>query len=155
VYLTLRNPTGGLGLAAPHAATLDIDPALPVFPPDQVLIADGPNTVAENAGSFSFTIIRQGLNTTVTVSVGYTVEPGANNPASGTVVFGPGETVKTVTIPIVDDQQNEIDHFLNIDLSPPQGPAVLLAGGDTFRVKVLEERDPAQLQFSVAAYQAA
>ena len=48
---------------------------------------------------------------------------------SGTLTFQPGDTVKTVSVPIVDDGVVESDEVFNLRLSNPSGATISLATG--------------------------
>ncbi|XP_067938835.1 sodium/calcium exchanger 1-like isoform X2 [Watersipora subatra] len=76
-------------------------------------------TVMENVGSMDVSVSRAGGNLNTTVYVDYTTEDGSANAGSdyeatsGTLVFGPGEVVKTFSVTIIDDDIFEEDeHFL-------------------------------------------
>ena len=67
------------------------------------------------------------------VTVAYTVadvtaEAGTDYTpvAAGTLTFAPGETGKTIAVPVLDDDLNEADETLTVTLSPPADPATPL-----------------------------
>lgn len=98
---------------------------------DQIQLTSASFEVAESAGSLTITITRTGTGTrTVTAQFttgNITAEAGPDFTAtSGMVTFGPGETSKTVSIPIVNDQLVEEDQEnFGFVLSNPAGGATL------------------------------
>jgi hypothetical protein len=84
----------------------------------------------EGNGSFNLTVTRTN-GSTGTVSVDYATADGtATAPVdytttSGTLVFNNGETSKSISIPIVDNNIPEGSHSFTISLSNPTGGAVL------------------------------
>lgn len=60
--------------------------------------------------------------------------------ASGTIVFGPGETTKTFRVPIVDDGTIEDDETVNLSLSRAKGGA--LPGPISTAVLTISDNDP-------------
>ncbi|HXT12270.1 MAG TPA: Calx-beta domain-containing protein [Candidatus Angelobacter sp.] len=80
------------------------------------------NTVRETAGQVSVNVIRIGA-TNVSSSVNYamadgTAVSGANYiGSSGSLTFGPGQTLKSIVVPIVDDPQVTGDLFFTVALS--------------------------------------
>ena len=72
----------------------------------------------------------------VTVTVDYATKdqtafaPADFEATSGTLTFQPGDTVKTVSVPIVDDDDlAESDEEFNLELSNPSGATISLATG--------------------------
>jgi Calx-beta domain len=67
-------------------------------------------------------------------SVAYSVVPGTATvddlqPMSGRVEFAVGETVKLISIPLVDDRRREQAEQFSVQLSEPRGSAVLQTAG--------------------------
>ncbi len=87
-------------------------------------------TVEEQAGSLTVIIERTGI-TSVSVGVSYatangTATAGAEYTAtSGTVTFGPGETSKSLSIPILDNSMLQGNKTFTVTLSAPTGGASL------------------------------
>src|SRR5438876_772884 len=109
VYLILSNPTGGATVNQP-VATLIIAEAPP---PAAGIGFNTPNyTLSESAGSALLSVTRGGATST-TVTVHYETQDGLARAGSdytaqaGTLTFGPGETLKTISIPILDDDLPE------------------------------------------------
>ncbi|WP_287630137.1 MULTISPECIES: Calx-beta domain-containing protein [unclassified Microcystis] len=65
------------------------------------------------------------VSVNVLLSNGTAVFPDDYNSLAVPVVFGPGETSKTVTLPIVNDSDFEGNETLNLTLSSPTGGATL------------------------------
>src|SRR5262249_36030961 len=84
----------------------------------------------EDSGSFNISVTRtNGSAGTVTVNYA-TADATATAPfdyttMSGTLVFNDGETSKSISIPINDNNLPEGSHYLTISLSNPSGGAVL------------------------------
>ena len=84
----------------------------------------------ESAGAIELTVTRSN-GSQGSVSVKYaTVEgsarPGEDyTPVSGTLTFAEGETVKTITLWLIDDFRAEPDETLKVTLAGPTGGAVL------------------------------
>ena len=127
VYLILSNPTGGATVNQP-VATLIIAEAPP---PAAGIGFNTPNyTLSESAGSALLSVTRGGATST-TVTVHYETQDGLARAGSdytaqaGTLTFGPGETLKTISIPILDDDLPEGDETFTLILSNPTGGAQL------------------------------
>jgi uncharacterized delta-60 repeat protein len=86
--------------------------------------------VQEDAGSVTITVIRTG-DTNSAVTIAYATTTGLATagldytPQSGTLSFGPGETNKTFSIPILDDTLAEGSETLELRLTNPGGRTVL------------------------------
>lgn len=89
------------------------------------------------------------VNGTATAELDYTAK-------SGTLTFGPGETTKTFTLPILEDLEYEGDEALTVTLSSPTGGATL--GTPATTTVTITENDPEppppppQVKFSTVAY---
>ena len=76
-------------------------------------------------------------------TVDWSVTPGTAGPAdytvvaSGTLTFQPGETVKTLSVSLVDDTTDESDESFNITFSNASG--ALLPADPTVTVKIFDE----------------
>ncbi len=87
--------------------------------------------VGEGAGAVTVTVNRTSGSAS-TVSVNFSTSPSFNStagqdytPVSGTLTFGPGETSKSFTVPILEDALAEGTEQFNVILSSPTGGAVL------------------------------
>ena len=104
------------------------DPPPPPPPPPPVVPTISINDVSGNEGNknsttnFTFTV-RLSQPTTATVSVGFTTANGTAiagvdyNSTSGTLVFAPGETSKTVVVAVRGDRTREADETFSVNLS--------------------------------------
>merc|ERR1712180_564571 len=88
------------------------------------LMFDPPHyTVMESVGTFEVTIVREGGNMNQAIQVDYKTEDGTASSegdyieAVGTLTFGPGETKKTVTLEVLDDDVFEDDEHFYIRIS--------------------------------------
>jgi hypothetical protein len=105
VNLTLSNPTGGATVSGQNPVTLTI------LNNNQLSMQFSAATysVSETAGQATITVTRNSSSSTSQVNYatgGGTATAGANYTAtSGTLVFNPGQTSQTFTIPIVHDFQ--------------------------------------------------
>ncbi|XP_028983724.1 solute carrier family 8 member 4b isoform X2 [Betta splendens] len=92
----------------------------------------------ENCGSLKLTVSRHGGDPGATVKVDYRTEDGTANAGSdyefaeGTLLFKPGETLKEITVGVIDDDIFEEDEYFYVHLSNPRvvgypevGPAPL------------------------------
>ncbi|KAM6949284.1 sodium/calcium exchanger 1-like [Aplochiton taeniatus] len=80
----------------------------------------------ENCGSLKLTVARQGGDPGSTVKVDYRTEDGTANAGSdyefaeGTLIFKPGETLKEITVGVIDDDIFEEDEYFYVHLSNPR-----------------------------------
>src|SRR5262249_28661640 len=127
---------GGFGLGTPQTAVISI---LDNDTAGTIQLASTVYSVAENAGVATIAVKRSG-GTAGGATVQYaatagTAIPGASpggdfTPVTGTVTFGPGETVQTFTVPITDDGTPEQGKSVILTLSNP-GYGVKLAAPST------------------------
>nr|XP_057922211.1 sodium/calcium exchanger 1-like isoform X1 [Doryrhamphus excisus]XP_057922212.1 sodium/calcium exchanger 1-like isoform X1 [Doryrhamphus excisus] len=96
----------------PHTVRLEFEPAL--------------YQCFENCGSLKLTVSRHGGDAGVTVKVDYRTEDGTANAGSdyefaeGTLLFKPGETLKEITVGVIDDDIFEEDEYFYVHLSNPR-----------------------------------
>ncbi|XP_076836366.1 solute carrier family 8 member 4a [Brachyhypopomus gauderio] len=80
----------------------------------------------ENCGSLKLSVARHGGDGGCTVKVDYRTEDGTANAGSdyefaeGTLVFKPGETIKELTVGVIDDDIFEEDEHFYVHLSNPR-----------------------------------
>ena len=130
VIVQLTNAVNAL-LMSPSVATLtiqDVDSA-----PGQFMFSAPAYTVGEGDGNAYITIIRtNGNNSANPVSVNYTLVPGTASPGinysniPGTLTFlpgSPGDTVKTITVPIIQNSTPQGNLDFHVVLSNPTGGA--------------------------------
>lgn len=153
VSISLGTPTGGAQLATPSTATFTI------VDDDQagvLRLASGTYTVREG-GSVVVDILRQpapgnGGALVGNISVSYATSSGNASAGSDfihvsdTVVFGPLETKKSVTIRTMQDTLGEPVESFFFTLSAPTGGAVL--GSPSTATIQIEDDDAAVVQFS-------
>ena len=127
VNLVLFNPTGGAMLGA------NVNAVLTIVNDDQPSIVSftvSSYSVLESGGIATITVQRTGGSSGF-VSVNFTTADGTASAgidylsANGTVTFGPGETSKAFSIPILDDALVEGNETVNLILSNPTGGAML------------------------------
>src|SRR5438093_3925153 len=112
-------------------------------------------SVDENGGSATITVTRSGvLSGVLTVryatSNGMATAPADYTAKSGTLTFNAGETIKTFTIPIVNDTLHESDETVNLTLSNPTGGA--LGNLSTAVLTIVDDDTAGTVQFSSATY---
>jgi PA14 domain/Glucose / Sorbosone dehydrogenase/Calx-beta domain len=110
-------------------------PSIPI-----ILLGVPPESVAENTNSVSVNIIRTGEDLSGTSSIRYTTKADTAQPGedyvetSGTAIFAPGETTKTITIPILSDTLAENDETFAFVIDQPEGAG--LGTTRTFNITV-------------------
>jgi uncharacterized delta-60 repeat protein len=138
---------------APDGSTSEFSRAIAVSPegtPATVQFLDASTRVVESDGVATLYVGRTG-NLSGTVTVSYTTSDDTATAGSdytaqaGTLTFAPNETVKTVTIPIRNDQVFEAPEWFTLTLSNPTGGAIL---GTTNPVEVIiQDDDPLDPSF--------
>jgi uncharacterized delta-60 repeat protein len=114
--------TASNGVAPAAAQTFD----LVVASGGALQFSAGSYTVAENGGTIDITVNRVGGSAGATsvnfIITGNTASSGTDfSPANATLNFADGETGKTVTVTILDDDVNERDEFANLFLNTVTG----------------------------------
>ncbi|MHC5537246.1 Calx-beta domain-containing protein [Singulisphaera rosea] len=138
--LTLMPGLAGLSTISTTISSSAFDPdtgnnlateAVNVMQPPGTLQFSAPTfSVGDNGGVAVITVTRTD-GTQGTVSVNYWSDGGsaASGPdyqaVSGTLVFGPGESTKTFSVPVRDNPYNRADHSVNLVLGTPTGGADL------------------------------
>jgi len=121
----LTSATGGAVLVdATGTATIShndgLTSASPVLNVDDVVVSEGPN-------SFATFVLRLNRPSNSTTTVSYNAEFSTADSGldygyvTDTIRFAPGETVRTVKIPIIDDNDVEGINSVRLLLSSPQG----------------------------------
>ena len=98
----------------------------------------------EGAGAARVTLVRRHPLGSVTVNVAMTdVTAGASDytGTSGPVTFGPGEVAKTLSIPLVNDSDDEGNETFQVALSLPAGAEASLMVNRTTTVSIVDD-DP-------------
>ncbi len=156
VTLRLSNPTGGITLGARNTASLDIadDDEPPQFlPGNPVVVAEG------NSGMVSavFNIrLSAASGKVITVSYG-TLNGSAQSPedfqtVSGMLVFNPGETSKSVAVPVNGDTQPENDETFTFRLSAASNAAPLPGGSLSISGIIFDDDDSPGIRFAAADF---
>ncbi|MCZ8191304.1 MAG: right-handed parallel beta-helix repeat-containing protein, partial [Microcystis sp. LE19-338.1B] len=158
VNLTLANPSAGAVIGVQNTAVLTIvSDDLPVY--GKLSFSNAQFTVREDGGAIvAVTVSRTegsdgNVGATINLTNGTAIAPGDYNNASVTVNFTPGETSKTIVIPIVNDAIYEPDETINLTLTNPTGGATL--GSQTTATLTILDNDPPQqgiLAFSQSSY---
>ena len=114
----------------------------------------GSYSVSEGAGSVLIGVARSGDGSSP-IAVDYSTAAGTAvagidfSAVSGTLSFGPGEKVKTFTVPILNDAVKEQKTSFRVTLTNPAGAAVL--GAQKTATVTILDNDPG-VQFESAAY---
>lgn len=93
-------------------------------------INDGASVTEGNSGTSNavFTVSLSAA-ASLTVTVDYATSGGTATssnyiPNSGTLIFAPGETTKTITVSVIGDLLNEPDEIFNVNLSSPTNAVI-------------------------------
>ena len=145
IKLGLRNPTGGT-LGASQSATMTIDDN------DTLKFSLSTYSIKENVGAATLTIkLNAASNVEVRVDYGSgdgTAIAGQDyTPVAGTLVFAPGETSKTISAPIADDLETEVDENFKVALSNPVNAGL---GSPNLATVSIDDNDT--LKFSLSTY---
>jgi glucose/arabinose dehydrogenase len=153
--VTLSAPSPGLALGTPAVAQVTItdnDAA------GTIQFSQSRYAVAENAGSATIAVTRTG-GAACGVTVSYralsatATAPGDFAAVTGTLTFGAGDTVKTFTVPIVDDGLAEGAEAVLLALTGPGGGATLGARQGAI-LTIVDNDVGGTLQFAPAAVSA-
>jgi hypothetical protein len=117
--VNLSNPTNAILIDGQGVGTILNDnlPSIFNFSASQY-------SAKETDGSADISLVRSG-DLTRTVTIDFTAGGGNSSPAteyqpvSETITFDPGDTVKTVAVPLVDDHQVASDQLVQMTLSDP------------------------------------
>ncbi|XZF62279.1 MAG: Calx-beta domain-containing protein [Gloeotrichia echinulata DVL01] len=155
INLTLTNPLGGATLGTQTTAQLTIinDDAPQ---PGTVSFNAANYTVNEN-GTANINLIRNGgsdgeISVTVTPTDGIATAVSDYNNSPITVTFANGETSKTVTIPLTDDNIYEPNETVNLTLNNPTGGANLGTQNTAILNIIDNDAVPGVIEFSNATY---
>ena len=145
----LSNPTVAT-LGTPRTVTVQISDDDPT---PQLTFANAAPTVSETAAGVDLTILLSAVSAkTVTVTVASadaTAVAGADYTAvSSSLTFLPGETSKTVTVPILNDALDETDETAVIELKQPENASA----GDPATLTITDDDAPPQVRFAAATY---
>ena len=162
LVFTLQNPGVGWALGPVPSTTLSLVEGTVQF-------SGLPYVVSEATGSKTVTVTRSGL-TTQPVTVNYTAGPPGSahgaaspntclpgddyRPVTGTLIFSPGQTSKTFSVPLCGDSMVEGDEELTLTLAVMSGPAIIGPSGDTATLTITENDLAGAIQFSSSTYSA-
>jgi hypothetical protein len=126
-HVVIANPTGGatIGPSSTGLVTINDDDPAPT-----ISISNTAVVVQESAGTALVPVTRSG-GSAGTVTVDYatgnaTAIAGSDYTAvSGTLTFGPGETVHTISIPILNDNVHEVTESFNVGIANATGGATI------------------------------
>ena len=124
-------------------------PAFSITDAGPVIEGDTGTTVA----TFTVTLAAPSpaaLSVDYATSGGNAAAPADFTPASGTLVFQPGETSKTVVVPVNGDTTDERDENFFVILSNPQGGPVPIIDGSA-SATILDDDDPPVVSVSDAS----
>ncbi|QEH31992.1 Large cysteine-rich periplasmic protein OmcB precursor [Aquisphaera giovannonii] len=118
-------------------------------------------SVDEGAGSATITVSRvDGTRGTVSVdyrTVAVNATPGLDfTPVSGTLTFGPGETSKTITVPVLANPWDAVNEVLDVVLGNVRSadtPGQALAGTPSTTRLTIVDTDPNTTPLAVSAFQ--
>ncbi len=146
LYVVDDDPGGGGQLTRWQVSIASRSPSLVVPAPVVPTVTEEPGAVATvtferfaggGAGSVAYA-------TGPAPATAGTAGPGEDfQPASGTLSFAPGETAKTISIPIADDPGFELDEHFDVTLANAQGDA-RTPSRNSVRVKI-RDNDPPNL----------
>jgi hypothetical protein len=122
----LSNPSGGATLAVPTNAVVTI-----VEKNIGLAFTAATNAVSETSGFVSLSVSRlYGINSTTTVHYATTNGTALANvnyyATSGTLTFNPGESVKSIIVPLIYDTNVTGDLTFTVGLASPSAPAQLI-----------------------------
>jgi hypothetical protein len=141
--VTLSSPTGGVALGSPSAATVTItddDPA----PTVQFSAASSSGSEATNPAVITVTLSAASGQT---VTVNYATDNGSAisgsdyTATSGMLTFNPGDTSKTINVPITNDTAVEGNETFTMTLSSPSNATL---GGTTTHTYAIIDDDSSE-----------
>ena len=121
--LVLSEPVGAT-IATPSVTGTILDVSFPPFDPNAPKLTAETTQVAENAGVARLTVrLSRALQSPVTVHYatadGTAFTPDDYSPLSGTLTFAPGETTKTIDVPLANDSRTEDEETFHLVLGNP------------------------------------
>jgi len=152
IVVTLSNPVNAsLGARSVHTFTItDDDPSA------AVAFATAAFNAAEAIGTATVAVNLTGT-TARTVSVNYSVTGGTAagggtdyTLAAGTLTYAPGDTSKTISLPIVNDALNEITETIVISLSLPTNSNGVLGPVSTTTCSIIDDDPLPTISFGAA-----
>ena len=129
--------TATLGGVTSASDTVTVNWQAPQGSQPQLTVGSGEDD--EDAGSFTFTVTLN-PSSLQTVTVDYATSDGTATSgadytaASGSLTFSPGDTTKTVTVTIADDDVDESDETFNLTLADAVNASIPIPSG-TFTIR--------------------
>lgn len=150
---SLSNPThADLGIQITHEVTiLDND----IFVGVRVRLNQSAYTISEGVGLLGVSVVLTATSP-VTVTVDYHttgVTAIANSdytPITGTLTFAPGETSKTLSVPVIDDTSDESNEVFTLSITDPVNAT--LGTPHTATITILDDDAPPTVQWGMAAF---
>jgi hypothetical protein len=148
IQLILSNPTPNVWLGSPHDTAFKIDDNEP-----RIKFTNNTFDVNEDAGSATITVeLNRTFTETVTVDYA-TSDNGADagsdyTATSGTLTFDPGDTSKTFTVDIRDDNEGENNERVKLTLSNASANALI--GDSTSNLRIRD--DEPHVEFAQDAF---
>ncbi|MBD2043740.1 Calx-beta domain-containing protein [Microcoleus sp. FACHB-672] len=142
INLALENLTGGATIGAQSTTNLTIldnDVALQFSAPIFRVNEDG--TPIQEIGIIRTGILDTEVTATITLTEGTATSPEDFNNSPIELIFAPGETRKTLAVPIADDNLVEGSETINLTLSNPQQNALI--GNNNVAVLEIVDNDTA------------
>src|SRR5205814_5449476 len=132
INLALSNVTGSAALAAPSTAVVTIidDDPVPGISIGDVSVAEG-NSGTTYANFIVSLTAASGQTVTVNYATadGTAMAPSDYSATSGTLTFAPGQTSRTLMIPVQGDSTIEPDETFFVDLSSPVNATIARSRG--------------------------
>ena len=129
--------TATLGVVTSGSDSVTVNWQAPQGSQPQLTVGSGEDD--EDAGSFTFTVTLN-PSSLQTVTVDYATSDGTATSgsdytaASGSLMFSPGDTTKTVTVTIADDDVDESDETFNLTLADAVNASIPIPSG-TFTIR--------------------
>ncbi|NEN23774.1 T9SS type A sorting domain-containing protein [Cryomorpha ignava] len=156
-YINLEigsNTTTGVGMGTPSQHTFTI---YDNDPPPKLSFAQSTSQALEGVGSHSIDIVRTGstagtASARVKINLGTSTTAIANEdytyPVYKTVVFAPGESIKSVTVDILDDDIDEVNEFIKFQLYYIAGAGSEASSILFHTVEILDDDPPPTIEFT-------
>lgn len=153
--VTLSGATGGAAIGAADTATVTIQ-SDEIPEPGTLRMVSAAVDVGEAAGTVVLSVERVGgSDGAVGIDFGTvtgTATAADFTPTSGTLDWADGDTAnKTITVPITDDTLFETDEAFAVNLSNPQGGAILSNPSTTVTIQSDDAAVPGTLAFQTTA----
>jgi hypothetical protein len=141
IPVQLSDPTGGADLFIPATGTIVI---ISEDQPGSIGFQDTSELSVDESGAYAVMAVTREDGTAGTVTVSYrnvagTATAGADFTArTGSITFLPGQTFRSIAIPILDDTALEGDETFMVELSNPTGGATLRAA-NTKSIRIVSD----------------